>query len=133
MAGVDEDAELLLEFFSPYCGGCQAFAPTMNKISNHLAAESLSIQVARFDITESDIPTIDGEELFRVEATPTLYRVRYAPFRVEFYEGEHEFDAILRWLTEDKKTEIARHKKVDMLAKKERKKMTRGGRMNGGR
>ncbi|KAL9186704.1 hypothetical protein ACHAXT_005942 [Thalassiosira profunda] len=90
---------LFIEFYSPYCGSCQEFAPTLDRLAT-LASETMpDLEVVRFDITESDVPKVEGTELFKVEITPTLYRVRYAPeLRVELYEGEHEFDAILQWL-----------------------------------
>lgn len=88
-----------MEFYSPYCGGCQEFAPTLNRIANHLSLRKPSTKVARFDITENEIPFVKGEELFRVEATPTLYRVRLAPsLDVELYEGGHDFDSIVHWV-----------------------------------
>jgi len=92
-----KEQEVLLEFYSPYCGGCQAFAPTLNRIANHLSPNSRN-SVVRFDITEHDIPQIDGKDVFKVETTPTLYRVSYSPsFQVEFYTGDHDFDSIIDW------------------------------------
>mmetsp|Transcript_11829 Transcript_11829/g.20802 ORF Transcript_11829/g.20802 Transcript_11829/m.20802 type:complete len:631 (-) Transcript_11829:706-2598(-) len=128
---VDEGRELLVEFYSPYCGGCQEFAPTLNKLANHLSLNVPKMQVARFDITENEIPHINDEELFQVEVTPTLYRVRYTPsFHVEFYKGKHDFDSILRWLTVTSTTdeEAAGKRKVDILRRKER---GRGKRLGG--
>ena len=57
-------------------------------------------KVVRFDITEDDIPQIDGKDVFKVETTPTLYRVRYSPsFQVERYTGDHDFDSIIDWFS----------------------------------
>ena len=96
----EKEEEVLLEFYSPYCGGCQAFAPTLNKIANHLSTNIPNSKVVRFDITEDDIPQIDENDVFKVEITPTLYRVRYSPsFLVEFYTGEHDFDSIIDWFS----------------------------------
>ncbi len=96
----DQRAEvLLIEFYSPYCGGCQQFAPTLDRLADHIWEEMPHIRVARFDITEHDIPMVDGKEIFEVEVTPTLYRVRYEPsFRVERYDGDHGYDRILEWV-----------------------------------
>lgn len=91
--------DIVLEFFSPYCGGCQEFAPTMNRLAEHLSKGDSPMKVARFDITEHDPPIVDGEKIFEVEATPTLYRVKYNPtFRADVYSGEHDYFSILRWL-----------------------------------
>ncbi|KAL7539361.1 hypothetical protein ACHAXR_009224 [Thalassiosira sp. AJA248-18] len=106
----EKGQEMLLEFYSPFCGGCQNFAPTLNSIAEHLSANVPNIQVARFDITENEVPNIHGKEEFIVESTPTLYRVHFTPFYVELYEGKHSKTAILRWLTETPET-IKRHAK----------------------
>jgi phosphoadenosine phosphosulfate reductase len=95
----EDDDGLLVEFYSPWCGGCQEFAPTLDRIAKHLSVHRPGLRVARFDITANEIPRLDGEEVFRVESTPALYRVRRSPsFRAEPYEGGHDFDSILRWL-----------------------------------
>lgn len=111
----DNHHEKLVEFYSPFCGGCKHFAPTLNKLANQLSINAPNIQVARFDITESDIPQINKEELFIVESTPTLYRVRYKPsFHVEKYNGSHDFESILRWLTIVDKGETGRKQKAGL-------------------
>ena len=93
----EEGQELLLEFYSPYCGGCQDFAPTLNRIANQLSSIE-NTRVARFDITEYEIPQIDGKDVFKVELTPTLFRVRYMPlYEVELYNGDHSFEPIMTW------------------------------------
>jgi thiol-disulfide isomerase/thioredoxin len=90
---------LLVEFYSPWCGGCQKFAPTVDRIANHLSVHDPELRVARFDVTHDEIPQLDGGELFRVEGTPTLYRVLRSPsFQVELYKGGQDFDSILGWL-----------------------------------
>ena len=96
----EKQENVLLEFYSPYCGGCQAFAPTLNRIANYLSTNIPNRKVVRFDITEDDIPQIDGKDVFEVKTTPTLYRVRYSPsFLVEFYTGDHDFDSIIDWFS----------------------------------
>jgi len=77
----------------------------MNRIATHLSVPNNlldDVQVVRFDITENEIPEVNNREMFQVESTPTLYRVRYAPtFHAELYVGEHDFDSILRWLSDE--------------------------------
>jgi phosphoadenosine phosphosulfate reductase len=95
----DPNSSILLEFFSPYCGGCQEFAPTMDRLAEHLSNRDSSTRVARFDITENDPPLVDEKKVFVVEATPTLYRVNYSPtFQAEVYSGEHDYFSIIKWL-----------------------------------
>lgn len=109
ITGGEEGAPaLLVEFYSPYCGACQEFAPTLNRLANDLSGDDPPIRVARFDITENEIPKIEGEEVFAVESTPTLYRVRYTPeFRAELYSGNHIFHNIREWVTADPRVEAS--------------------------
>eukprot|EP00986_Skeletonema_menzelii_P010794 scaffold5390_cov121-Skeletonema_menzelii.AAC.2 len=96
------DSFLLLEFYSPFCGSCQEFAPVLNRLANY---EIPNTVVARFDITEQSIPKYNNKDIFVVESTPTLYLVGHFPsFRAELYSGKHEFNAILQWLREKRKT-----------------------------
>lgn len=95
------DNLLLLEFYSPFCGSCQEFAPVLNRLANELQPSTV---VARFDITEQSIPKYKNEDIFVVESTPTLYLVEQSPFHAELYSGKHEFNAILQWLKEKRKT-----------------------------
>ncbi len=97
-----DNSLLLLEFYSPFCGSCVEFAPVLNRVANY---QMPNVKVARFDITEQSIPKINNQEVFQVEATPTLYLVRYSPsFHAELYNGKHDFVAILQWLTQKRKT-----------------------------
>ena len=92
------EGDIILEFFSPFCGSCQEFAPTMERLSEYLSSNSSPMKVARFDITEHDVPLVNNAKLFEFEATPTLYRVKRFPLKVTVYEGEHDYHAILIWL-----------------------------------
>ncbi len=96
------DSLILLEFYSPFCGSCQEFAPVLNRLANH---QIPNLVVARFDITEQTIPQYNDQEVFLVESTPTLYLVGHSPsFHAELYSGKHEFGAISQWLSEKLKT-----------------------------
>ena len=87
--------DILLEFYSPLCGACQDFAPTLKRIVEKVKDR---ITVSRFDITDSDVTNQMHEQGFNLEVTPTLFLVQHNPFRVTKYEGSHgEFD-IIDWL-----------------------------------
>jgi phosphoadenosine phosphosulfate reductase len=94
---------LLLEFYSPLCGACQDFAPTMEQVvsgAKHGEDWGLNhnIQVARYDITV-DQPTPAMEEAgFEVEVTPTLYLVLSKERRPVLYTGQMTSAAILKWI-----------------------------------
>ena len=104
LEAADAGAVLIIEFYSPWCGGCQAFAPTYHRLAEHLSSERANIRLARFDVTESDVPTINGQDKFFVTATPTLYRVEYPIEPGRFfpvkYNGSKDYSSILEWTME---------------------------------
>ncbi len=97
----DDHRTLLIEFYSPWCGGCRVFAPTYDEVAQYLHAyHGEGIRAARFDVSRDDVPRLNNDVLFPIARTPTLYRVRHTPsFRVDMYEGERDFDSIVEWMT----------------------------------
>ena len=95
---LDGTTDLLLEFYSPLCGACQAFAPEFDTIVEKLQPFQQTIQMARFDLTEEDVPESGQEAGFVVEMTPSLFLVRRDPFRVLPYDGHLKASAVLEWI-----------------------------------
>ena len=87
--------DILLEFYSPLCGACQEFSPTLNRIASKVKG---SLQVSRFDITVNALTDEMVKQGFQVETTPTLYLVQHNPWRVSEYSGDHSEFSILEWL-----------------------------------
>lgn len=95
---------LLLEFYSPLCGACQDFAPTMEQVVHtvkHDDSLKERIHVARFDITIQPPTTAMEEAGFEVEVTPTLYLVVSSQGQQQrpiLYTGELTLTEILKWI-----------------------------------
>ena len=99
---------LLLEFYSPLCGGCQEFAPKFKKIAKAINQKGGGrIKTGRFDITEHDVPKSGADQGIVIEATPDLYLVKSdvekSGSTIVRYggDGEHEVEPILLWLTKE--------------------------------
>lgn len=110
---------MLIEFYSPMCSHCQAFAPKYNTVVSRLAGR---VPAARMDITTNKIPTTGEKVGFAVTGFPTLYLVKYSPvamiggeategdgdpqeqsaqahsLTLFKYEGDHEASAVLEWV-----------------------------------
>ena len=104
---------LLLEFYSPLCGGCQEFAPKFKKIVKAIDQRGGGrIKTGRFDITEHDVPKSGADQGIIIEATPSLYLVKSGVAKsgstiVRYGEdGEHEVEPILLWLTKETGVEV---------------------------
>mmetsp|Transcript_19491 Transcript_19491/g.43367 ORF Transcript_19491/g.43367 Transcript_19491/m.43367 type:complete len:539 (+) Transcript_19491:105-1721(+) len=100
---VDGYRMLLLEFYSPLCGGCQEFAPKFKKIIKALAEAGVKnkIDVARYDITDHDVPNSGMDAGIEILATPDLYLVKRGdPVKIVHYDGEHEVEPVIQWLSQ---------------------------------
>ena len=96
---VQSSRNILLEFYSPLCGACQEFSPTLKKIAEKVQN---TLQVSRFDITESGITKEMEKQGFEVEVTPTMYLVQHDPLRLTLYEGDHSELDVMEWLARAK-------------------------------
>jgi phosphoadenosine phosphosulfate reductase len=92
--------DVLLEFYSPSCGGCRAFAPVFDNIARRLPPQF--VRVARFDVERHGMPDAAADILGgEVEATPSLFLIRRDPFEVARYEGKYKSAPILKWLAQE--------------------------------
>ena len=99
---------LLLEFYSPLCGGCQEFAPKFKKIIAAIKQKATpgQIKTGRYDITEHDVPKSGADRGISIEATPDLYLVKKSAAAnsnptIIHYDGEHEVEPILQWISKE--------------------------------
>ena len=92
---------LLIEFYSPLCGGCQEFAPKLKSIVKKLSGVRDRIEVGRYDITDHDVPKSGLDEGIEIAATPDLYLVKQRdPLKILHYDGEHEVEPVLQWISQ---------------------------------
>jgi thiol-disulfide isomerase/thioredoxin len=93
----NETRDLLLEFYTPSCLHCRAFAPIYERIASVLSGNK-EIQVARFDVTGVDIQGTG----FSIKSIPVLFLVQRLPiFRVIKYEGSLSYTTVLRWVEQN--------------------------------
>ena len=105
----NETQDVFLKFYAPWCGHCQALAPTWEELGEELSEKNNEgITVAKIDATANDYP----ERIFKVEAFPALYLVpRGDKERPIKYEGERELPNMLGWLMHARDPE----KRAEML------------------
>jgi thioredoxin-like negative regulator of GroEL len=87
---------LLIEFFDPRCGDCQAFAPAYDKLSRALLEGRLG-----FPVTPAKIDASQERELaiqHEIQQVPTL--ILYKNGTPAVYSGKLDSKKILAWILE---------------------------------
>jgi len=95
------DHNIILEFYSPLCGGCRAFAPIFDHVVDRLPPTKF--QAVRYDTLKNGIPTDAMDILgFQVKVTPSLFLIQNEPaFRVVQYRGKLQATSVLKWLADE--------------------------------
>jgi len=84
--------DVLIEFYAPWCGHCQSFAPKYENFAKILAVNT-SLVIAKMDATANEAAGVD------IEGFPTirLYSARNKT-EPEDYQGERNEAALLKWI-----------------------------------
>ncbi|KAJ3088545.1 protein disulfide-isomerase precursor, partial [Quaeritorhiza haematococci] len=93
---LDENKDVFLEIYAPWCGHCKKLAPIWEELGEKFKAlPSSNIVIAKMDGTENDLPP---KTSYRVEGFPTLKLIKAKTNEVIDYEGERTLDAFVEFL-----------------------------------
>jgi len=108
---INNDKDVLLEFYAPWCGHCKKLAPVLEELGKELAEES-NVVIVKFDATANDVPAP-----FQVHGFPTLFWLpkgkKTDPQRYEggreksdfiTYISKHSTDGLKGWDRNGKKS-----------------------------
>jgi protein disulfide-isomerase A1 len=101
----DNDKDVFIEFYAPWCQHCKRLEPLWNEIGELLKQKSDKIIIAKIDATANDVPA-------EVQGFPTLYFKKKGAAKGKldkemFYEGDRTKQAILRYIKEKSSADLS--------------------------
>jgi len=96
--------DMLMEFYSPFCGHCHEMAPKYEEIGRRVLAVAPEFKVARMDIISHEVPLVGRDAGFELDAYPTIFLVRpgaeLGKPQLTKYMGTKDVKPLLEWLRE---------------------------------
>ena len=91
---IDNDKDVMLVFYAPWCGHCKKLLPEYEKAANKLKENNPKVVLAKMDATENEIESVE------VTGFPTIkfYPGNKKDKRPMDYNGERTMDGIIKYL-----------------------------------
>jgi protein disulfide isomerase family A protein 3 len=113
----NEDKDVLIEFYAPWCGHCKSLAPKYEELAKKLEDEK-DIVIAKMDATANDVPST-----YDVKGFPTIY---FAPKGSKKsprkYEAGREVDDFIKYLAKESTDGLSGYDRDGKKKKKDKKK-----------
>ena len=108
---LDNDNDVMLVFYAPWCGHCKKLLPEYEKAANKLKEKNPKLILAKMDATENEVESVE------VTGFPTIkfYPGNKKDKRPMDYSGDRTFEGILKYLKTNcyNKVEIDEEEKKD--------------------
>lgn len=112
----DDQKDVFVEFYAPWCGHCKRLAPTWETLAEHYASAQSTLLIAKMDATENDLPP---SVPFRVAGFPTLKFKPAGSRDFVDYEGDRSLESLIEFVEATSKNPIPPAKQAQASPKVE--------------
>ncbi len=93
---INNNFDVLVKFYAPWCGHCKRLAPIYDKLANFYSEKNKRIKFVEVDATTNEIPG------FIIEGYPTIYLFkRNDKNHPVLYTGEDNYGDISKFIDEE--------------------------------
>ena len=89
---IEKNKPIVVLFYAPWCGHCQAFAPEYSKLADKLVEEKSTLKVAKIDAIANE----DTGKAQKIMGFPTI-RFFYENTTFDYNHGDRTIEAILKY------------------------------------
>jgi len=91
---MDEEKDVLVEFYAPWCGHCKQLAPIYDKLGEKFA-DNDKIVIAKIDSTVNEL------EHTKINSFPTIKLYKKGDNKIVEYNGERTLEGLSKFLETD--------------------------------